>query len=62
MEATFPEAYANRALAGQKAQFDVTVKAVASPEPFVLDDEFAKSLDLESLGQAQGNDPRQPNQ
>jgi trigger factor len=49
VEATFPEAYANRALAGQKAQFDVTVKAVAAPEPFVLDDEFAKSLNLESL-------------
>jgi trigger factor len=49
VEATFPEAYANRALAGQKAAFDVTVKAVAAPEPFAIDDEFAKSLNFESL-------------
>jgi trigger factor len=49
VEATFPEAYANRALAGQKAAFDVTVKAVAAPEPFAIDDEFAKSLNFDSL-------------
>ena len=33
VQATFPEAYAARKLAGQKADFDVTVKAVAAPEP-----------------------------
>ena len=49
VEATFPEAYATRALAGQKAAFDVTVKAVAAPEPFAIDEEFAKSLNFESL-------------
>jgi trigger factor len=49
VEATFPEAYANRALAGQKATFDVAVKAVAAPEPFAVDDEFAKSLNFEGL-------------
>ncbi len=49
VEATFPEAYVNRALAGQKAAFDVTVKAVASPEPFAIDEDFAKSLNFESL-------------
>jgi trigger factor len=49
VEATFPEAYANRALAGKTAAFDVTVKAVAAPEPFAIDDEFAKSLNFESL-------------
>jgi trigger factor len=49
VEATFPEAYVNRVLAGQKAHFDVTVKAVAAPEAFALDDEFAKSLNFESL-------------
>jgi trigger factor len=48
VEATFPEAYVNRALAGQKASFDVTVKAVAAPEPFAIDDEFAKSFNFES--------------
>jgi trigger factor len=49
VEATFPESYANRALAGKTAAFDVTVKAVATPEPFAIDDEFAKSLNFESL-------------
>ena len=33
VQATFPENYAARKLAGQKADFDVTVKAVAAPEP-----------------------------
>jgi trigger factor len=51
VQATFPEAYAARKLAGQKADFDVTVKAVAAPEPFAVDDEFAKSLGAESLDQ-----------
>ncbi len=51
VQATFPEAYAVRKLAGQKADFDVTVKAVAAPEPFAIDDEFAKSLGAESLDQ-----------
>jgi trigger factor len=49
VEATFPDAYVNRALAGQKAAFDVTVKAVAAPEAFAIDEEFAKSLNFESL-------------
>jgi trigger factor len=49
VQATFPEAYANRALAGKTASFDVTVKAVAAPEPFAIDDEFAKSLNFEGL-------------
>jgi trigger factor len=49
VEATFPEAYVNRALAGQKAECDVTVKSIAAPEAFTIDDEFAKSLNFESL-------------
>jgi trigger factor len=49
VEATFPEAYINRALAGQKASFDVTVKSVAAPKAFAIDDEFAKSMNFESL-------------
>ena len=49
VEATFPEAYVDRRLAGQKAAFDVTVKAVAAPEAFSIDDEFAKSVKFESL-------------
>jgi trigger factor len=49
IEATFPENYANRQLAGRKSTMDVDVKAVAAPEPFAIDDEFAKSLNIESL-------------
>jgi trigger factor len=48
-QATFPENYAVRALAGKKTDFDVTVKAVEAPESLALDDEFAKGLGLESI-------------
>jgi trigger factor len=49
IDATFPEAYANRKLAGRAATLDVDVKAIAAPEPVTIDDEFAKSLNFESL-------------
>jgi trigger factor len=49
VRATFPEAYAVRALAGKTADFKATVKAVAARDPFALDDEFAKSLGAENL-------------
>ena len=49
IHATFPDAYAVRALAGQTGDFDVTVKAVAQREPLAIDDEFAKGIGFESL-------------
>jgi len=49
IEATFPENYADRKLAGRKTTMDVDVKAIAAPEPFTIDDEFAKTLNIESL-------------
>jgi trigger factor len=49
VRATFPEAYAVRSLAGQTADFEVSAKAVAARDAFAIDDEFAKSLGLESL-------------
>jgi trigger factor len=49
IQATFPESYAVRALAGQTGDFDVTVKAVAAREALAIDDEFAKGLGFESL-------------
>jgi trigger factor len=49
VHATFPEAYAVRNLAGKTGEFDVTVKAVAAPEAFAIDDEFAKGLGFDSL-------------
>jgi trigger factor len=48
---TFPEDYGARHLAGKEATFDVTVKEVAAPDPIIIDDELAKRLGLESLGQ-----------
>jgi trigger factor len=49
IHAIFPETYAVRALAGKTADFAVTVKSVAVRDPFVLDDEFAKSMGSENL-------------
>jgi trigger factor len=49
VRATFPEAYGAPSLAGKTADFAVTVKAVASRDPFALDDEFAKGLGSENV-------------
>ena len=46
---TFPQTYPTAHLAGKNAEFDVTAKSVEAPQPITLDDEFAKSLGLESL-------------
>ncbi|MGA7430081.1 MAG: trigger factor, partial [Xanthobacteraceae bacterium] len=45
----FPENYQAPAVAGKDASFAVTVKAVEAPGPVTLDDDFAKTLGLESL-------------
>jgi trigger factor len=49
VKARFPDNYANSALAGKDAELDTTVKKVEKPEPFAIDDEFAKSFGYESL-------------
>jgi len=46
---TFPEPYANPELQGKEAQFAVTAKTVEAPAEVKIDDDFAKSLGLESL-------------
>jgi trigger factor len=46
---TFPQTYPTAHLAGKNAEFDVVAKTVESPQPITLDDEFAKSVGLESL-------------
>jgi trigger factor len=46
---TFPKNYAAPALAGREAVFEVTAKSVEAPGAVTLDDEFAKSLGMESL-------------
>jgi trigger factor len=46
---TFPENYPAAQLAGKAAAFDVTAKSIEAPAEVKIDDEFAKSLGLESL-------------
>jgi len=46
---TFPDPYQATELAGKEATFDVTVKEVAAPGDTAIDDDFAKSLGIESL-------------
>ena len=51
IEGTFPEEYGEASLAGKTAHFAVKVKEVAGPETPTLDEEFAKSLGVESVAQ-----------
>ena len=46
---TFPQTYPAENLAGKSAEFDVTAKSMEAPKAIAMDDEFAKSLGLESL-------------
>lgn len=46
---TFPETYPAANLAGKPAVFDVTAKSIEAPREVTIDDEFAKSLGLDSL-------------
>lgn len=45
----FPEDYPAAQLAGKAAEFDVTAKTIEAPSEVKIDDEFAKSLGMESL-------------
>ncbi len=49
VEASFPEGYPEASLAGKQARFAVKVKEVGSPETPPLDEDFAKSLGIESV-------------
>jgi len=49
VKVTFPDEYPVENLKGAKAEFAVTVKEVKIPAASKIDDEFAKSLGLESL-------------
>jgi trigger factor len=49
IKVTFPQAYPTAHLAGKEAEFDVTVKSIEAPQAVTVDDEFAKSLGLESV-------------
>jgi trigger factor len=49
LNVTFPADYGNDKLAGQPAEFAITVKAVEKPIETTIDDEFAKGLGIDSL-------------
>ena len=49
LNVTFPKNYASEKLAGQAAEFETTATSVEAPQATVIDDEFAKTLGLESL-------------
>jgi len=49
LKLSFPKNYGNQTLAGQPAEFETTATLVEAPQETVVDDEFAKTLGLESL-------------
>ena len=49
LKVPFPKNYASEKLAGQPAEFETTATAVEAPGETEIDDEFAKTLGLESL-------------
>ena len=54
LNVTFPDDYNVAYLKGRDAQFAVTINEVRRPREAALDDEFAKTLGLESLEQLRG--------
>jgi trigger factor len=49
LKVSFPANYGNAKLAGQAAEFETTASLIEAPQESVLNDEFAKTLGLESL-------------
>jgi len=49
IKATFPQNYGNDKLAGKAAEFETTASLIEAPQTLTPDDEFAKTLGLESL-------------
>jgi trigger factor len=49
VKVTFPSNYNSAQLAGKDAEFEVTVKSIDTPGTVAIDEDFAKSLGLESL-------------
>jgi trigger factor len=49
LKVSFPVNYASETLAGKAAEFETTAAKIESPVDTVIDDEFAKTLGLESL-------------
>jgi trigger factor len=51
---TFPQDYPQPNLAGKAAVFDVTAKSIEAPREVAIDDDFAKSLGIDSLDKLKG--------
>ena len=49
LKISFPKNYASEKLAGQPAEFETTATGIEAPGETTIDDEFAKTLGLESL-------------
>ncbi|WP_299814916.1 trigger factor, partial [Tardiphaga sp.] len=49
LKVSFPKNYASEKLAGQAAEFETTATSIEAPQDTKIDDEFAKTLGLESL-------------
>jgi trigger factor len=49
LKVSFPNNYGNEKLAGQPAEFETTANLIEAPQETVINDEFAKTLGLESL-------------
>ncbi len=49
LKVAFPANYGNAQLAGKPAEFETTASLIEAPQQTVIDDEFAKTLGLESL-------------
>ena len=49
LKVSFPKNYGSEKLAGQPAEFETTATLIDAPQQTVIDDEFAKTLGLESL-------------
>jgi trigger factor len=49
LKVTFPANYGNAQLAGKPAEFETTASQIEAPQDAVINDEFAKTLGLESL-------------
>jgi trigger factor len=65
LKVTFPASYGNAELAGKPAEFETSASLIEAPQEAVIDDEFAKTLGLESLDKlkdaaASGSRPNLP--
>ena len=49
LKVSFPKNYGNAKLAGRPAEFETTASLIEAAQEIVIDDEFAKTLGLESL-------------